>query len=77
MSDTPAPQSDMETLVDAAQAPASISNKTEHVDGHPIPDLIAYDRYLRERAANDAAQAVNNPLGQVPFVQFELPGACR
>lgn len=66
-----------DTIVSTAQGPASASNKTESAQAHDPRALIDVDKYLRERAAADAAAAYDNPLGQMRFVQLDLPGACR
>lgn len=66
-----------DTIVQTAQGPASASNKTESAAAFNPKDLIDVDKYLRERAAADAAADVGNPFGQIQFVQIGLPGACR
>jgi len=66
-----------DTIVTTAQGPASAANKTESASAHDPRALIDVDKYLRERAAADAAAAADNPFGAMRFVQVELPGACR
>lgn len=40
-----------QTIIDAAQSPKKASNETGAVEAHPIPDLIAADRYAASKAA--------------------------
>ena len=65
-----------DTIVSAAHGPASAGNKTENASAHDPRALIEVDRYLRERAALDAAAAANNPFGTIAFAQVYPPGAC-
>lgn len=59
-----------------AQGPAAASNKTESATAHDPTKLIEVDKYLRARAAETAAEAAENPFGQLRFVQVYPPGAC-
>lgn len=72
---TPADITD--TIVSTAQGPASAANKTESATAHNPKDLIDVDKYLRDRAAADAAAQEGNPFFQIRGVQLELPGGCR
>lgn len=66
-----------ETIASTAAGPASAGNRTENATAHNLKDLVEADKYLRERAAADAADTAENPFGQIRFAQIELPGACR
>lgn len=66
-----------DTVVSTAQGPASAANKTESATAHDPRALIEVDKYLRDRAAADAAAEASNPFGAIQFAQIELPGGCR
>jgi len=66
-----------QTIIDNAAGPASVANKTESATAHNPRDLVEVDKYIRQRAASDAAANAANPFGAMLFAQIELPGACR
>jgi len=68
--DTPA--SIAAAITESAKGPRRARGEAGEVEQHPIPDLIAADKYARSRAAAD--RAADRGLG-VKFVQLRPPGA--
>lgn len=62
------PDDVLATIVSAASGPAKVSGDAGSVEQHPLPDLIAADRYVR---SIDAAKRPNRGL---KFAKLVPPG---
>jgi hypothetical protein len=60
---------DTQTIVDAATQPAEVKADDLMVKAHPLPDVIAADRYLATK------EAAAKKGGGLQFTKLRMPGA--
>lgn len=62
-----------QTIADAAAEPKSMQNGDQKAESRPLSELIAADKYLKEKAAVESA--ATSGRGRVVFNKLVPPGA--